>query len=608
MSHWNSAHWAPGSSASRLIAVVLSFLIAGGAGAVTLDGASVSASTGPKVVIVVGPAGWKTAANRISANAAAREALRHTPNVVKIYSPNATWARVKAALTGASVVVYLGSGYGSPTRSGSMLRPAIQDGFGLNAVVGGDNVYTKWYGEASIRTVRLAPKAVVLLARMSYASGSSEPGMAAPSLTIARRRVDNYGAGFLAAGASAVIADSLSQPAYYIRALFTRQVSLDTIWHEAPSYHAHATRFVSARTAGAIGRTDPDRPGSGFNRSIIGWPSTNASAVLEGNSTSVTPPPPGGSGPAPTVTASGEAGRSPAAGSACGSSLQARLDGSPTASVVDLSGCSYSAGATVNRSMTIRGAEIHPARGTAGLTVAADGVTLDRLTIVGAQAASYVGGDYGVFVAASAGHPVSRLTISNSTVGNFGNGGIWLQYATGPVIQGNLVHDVVYAGIMIISGTGGRIGDNQVERIGISGSDAHGGNAYGIVLTDTGGSPTTDFTVVGNTVTDVPTWHALDTHGGHQITFEGNTVYRSSRGLFITTSASGSRPDTIVATGNLLASPSTASGRPQAVTTFESNNVSITRNTASGWGVDGFFGDYLGRSTNLTVLDNAVTP
>ena len=43
------------------------------------------------------------------------EAIKYTPNVVKVYSPNATWDAVKAAAQGASIFIYLGHGYGFPS-------------------------------------------------------------------------------------------------------------------------------------------------------------------------------------------------------------------------------------------------------------------------------------------------------------------------------------------------------------------------------------------------------------------------------------------------------------------------------------------------------------
>ena len=59
---------------------------------------SAAAAVGdPKVVIIVGATHGATAGYRADADVAYAEAIKYTSNVVKVYSPNATWARVKAA-------------------------------------------------------------------------------------------------------------------------------------------------------------------------------------------------------------------------------------------------------------------------------------------------------------------------------------------------------------------------------------------------------------------------------------------------------------------------------------------------------------------------------
>ncbi len=292
---------------------------------------------------------------------------------------------------------------------------------------------------------------------------------------------------------------------------------------------------------------------------------------------------------------------------ACGSSLQAKINAAAPGSVLDLTGCTYATGATIAKPMTLRRPIIRPARGTRGLLVSADGVTLDGLKVLGPQATTYSEREMGILVTSSTQNPVvDRLTIRNCEIAKLGHGGIWLEHVADTVIQGNRVHDIVYAGIMIVSGTRGRITGNSVRRVGVTGSATHGGNAYGIALTDTGAPATSDFDVSGNTVTDVPTWHALDTHGGQRIAFRNNTVYRAPRELFITTS--GVRPTDIVVTGNLFGSPDPVRTNLQAVTTYDALRVEISGNTARGWVPGNFFGDYLSRSEGLVVANNVITP
>ena len=253
--------------------------------------APATAASAAKVAIIVGPAGSATAGYRRIADQAAAEARRYTPNVVRVYSPNATWSSVSAAINGAAIVVYAGLGRGFPSPYATTLQRATQDGFGLNPVAGVDNSTIRYYGEAYVRKVPLARHAVVLLSHVPYASGTGESGAAQPALSVARGRVDGYGAGFLAAGASAVIAELTSSPVYYIRAIFTRTMSLDAMWRGAPGANGHITSFTSLRTTGAVGRTDPDHASSGgYDRSEVGRLAIST-ATVRGSIGVSTPPP-----------------------------------------------------------------------------------------------------------------------------------------------------------------------------------------------------------------------------------------------------------------------------------------------------------------------------
>ena len=160
-----------------------------------------------KVVIIVGATHGATPRYREQADRAYAEAIKYTSNVVKVYSPNATWARVKAAVVGASVVIYFGHGNGWPSPYTYDPKYTTKNGFGLNKVEGAGDNNNVYYGEPYVSTLDLAPGAVVMLHHLCYAAGNSEPGQAEPSVRVARQRADNYAAGFLKAGAAAVIAD-----------------------------------------------------------------------------------------------------------------------------------------------------------------------------------------------------------------------------------------------------------------------------------------------------------------------------------------------------------------------------------------------------------------
>ena len=236
--------------------------------------APVAAASSVKVVIVVGPVGSSTAHYKEDAAAVAAEARRHTPNVVTLSTPNATWTKVKAAAQGASVLVYLGHGNGWPSAY-PPFQTLTKDGLGLDPATGANGTKTVYYGEGYIAdNIRLAPNAVVILYHLCYASGNTEPGLATGTFADARQRVDNYGAGFIGAGARAVFAEGHPRhPATdYIRQLFTTSRTMDQIFRAAPSRHGHVRGpYASQRTPGLRFEMDPDTTTpSGFYRSLVG--------------------------------------------------------------------------------------------------------------------------------------------------------------------------------------------------------------------------------------------------------------------------------------------------------------------------------------------------
>jgi hypothetical protein len=242
------------------------------------------AATGvaPKVVLIVGPAGSATPYYKRLADQTAAAAAAYTPNVVKVYSPDATWPAVKTALRGASIVVYLGHGNGWPSIYRDALYPLSQNGFGLNPHAGAADAH-QYFGEEQIGSqIKLAPNAVVVFSHLCYASGNTEPGLAEGTLDQAQQRVDNYAAGFFRAGAGAVIADAYLSPTYYVTSILRGRSSINSIWRFAPNRNNHFLRFDSQRSKGAIAQMDPDEVDSGFHRSIVLKSSLASSEVLGG--------------------------------------------------------------------------------------------------------------------------------------------------------------------------------------------------------------------------------------------------------------------------------------------------------------------------------------
>jgi hypothetical protein len=226
------------------------------------------AAAGKKVVIVVGPAGSNTSDYLYNAKKYASLARSYGATVYELYTPHATWARVKKYAQGANVFIYLGHGNGYPSPYGAFSSYS-KDGLGLNAYDGSSK--HKYYGEYYVdHYLNFARNSVVILNRLCYASGNSEPGMSLPSKTTARQRVDNYGAGFLRTGARAVFAEGISSINYILYGLFkTSRTMKQIFWSDPSRVGTSEWYFYSSRTKGKTAILDP-RSGSRYYRSVIG--------------------------------------------------------------------------------------------------------------------------------------------------------------------------------------------------------------------------------------------------------------------------------------------------------------------------------------------------
>lgn len=246
------------------VAALASALAIGGVAAQPHD---VSAA-GKKVVIVVGPVGSQTANYIYNAKLLAKQARSYGATVYELYSPHATWARVVKYAQGANLFIYLGHGNGYPSPYGAFSK-YTKDGLGLNAVDG--STKHKYYGEYYVdRYLNFAANSVVILNRLCYASGNSEPGLALPTKSTAIKRVDNYGAGFLRTGARAVFAEGINSASYILSGLFRSTRTIKQIfWSDPARSGARDFSFASSRTPGKTAILDPFS-GSKYYRSVIG--------------------------------------------------------------------------------------------------------------------------------------------------------------------------------------------------------------------------------------------------------------------------------------------------------------------------------------------------
>jgi hypothetical protein len=198
-----------------------------------------AATTTLKVVIIVGPTGALTQNYRDTGNDIARAAASAGADVVKVYSPRATWSRVRNAVAGANVVVYLGhgNGYPNPYSSGTEWTDRA-NGWGLNRTTEGgdsDNWSTKmvYCGEKAILgtltasdgaaqwkycggvkgTDGIHPAAnwVMIYNKACYAPGAGEGWDTKATQSVALQHVRNYSYPALKAGAGAYFATDMYQ-------------------------------------------------------------------------------------------------------------------------------------------------------------------------------------------------------------------------------------------------------------------------------------------------------------------------------------------------------------------------------------------------------------
>ncbi len=251
----------------RLIGLAMLATVLAVGGLSTQPGTALAA--GKKVVIVVGPVGSQTASYIASARKIAAQARSYGAAVYEVYSPHATWSRVRSVSKGANLFIYLGHGNGWPSPYGPF-QEKTKDGLGLNASDGSSTL--KYYGAYYVdRYLTFAPNSVVILNRLCYASGNSEWGTGYPAKSTATKRVDNFGAGFLRTGARAVFAEGVNGVGFVLTGLFTSTGTIKQIFYTDPARDMRWDfTFHSVRTPGRTGILDPIAHSNHYYRSVVG--------------------------------------------------------------------------------------------------------------------------------------------------------------------------------------------------------------------------------------------------------------------------------------------------------------------------------------------------
>jgi hypothetical protein len=226
-------------------------------------------ATPQKVVIIVGPTGAQTTDYRQRGDTYAATAGAAGATVVKVYSPNATWANVKAAVDGANIIIYLGHGNGYPNPYGSTELPDRTNGWGLNRTPsGGDDdnwgstmVYcgekalmgtltgsdgsAQWsYCGGSTNTDGITPAAnwAMIYSNACYAPGAGEGFDVPATEAVAMQRVRNYSYPALMMGAGAYYATDMGANGIIDNILRNPTMSFAEIAERANSYDLSAQR------------------------------------------------------------------------------------------------------------------------------------------------------------------------------------------------------------------------------------------------------------------------------------------------------------------------------------------------------------------------------
>jgi hypothetical protein len=91
-------------------------------------------------------------------------------------------------------------------------------------------------------------------------------------------------------------------PAQYLSAIFRGRGTIESIWRSHPAFHGNVKSFASSRSPGARLYLDPDRPTSGYYRSLVVRPGVRTADILAGAPAGWSAPAPSGGGPDPTLS------------------------------------------------------------------------------------------------------------------------------------------------------------------------------------------------------------------------------------------------------------------------------------------------------------------
>jgi len=196
------------------------------------------------------------------------------------------------------------------------------------------------------------------------------------------------------------------------------------------------------------------------------------------------------------------------------------------------------------------------------ITLEGSGSGVKGLTLTG-PSSSYVAGQKAITAtgtrngAAVAPTYLENILIEDVKIDSFGNYGVELSYCTGR-IKDVKITNCGYVGILGYSCKDLYVTNPHIDTI-VGETTSGQLNAYGITFTgltsatDLVRDPaSTNCTVTGGYVANIPDWHGLDTHGGVKVKFTGNTVKDCRRGIILTSRGSANGPEDCTVDNNFI--------------------------------------------------------
>lgn len=190
------------------------------------------------------------------------------------------------------------------------------------------------------------------------------------------------------------------------------------------------------------------------------------------------------------------------------------------------------------------------------------GVRLSGIELEGVGNSTLINGSRGIEIKGSLDAYKNNIVIDNCYIHDFGQYGIIMEFASNVTITNSEIDKIGYAGIMGLS-------VNNVTVTGktnVSNIQPGSTQAYGITFSRNSSQDLSlyprskDCLVEGCTITNVPLWKGLDTHGGENIKFINNTISGCKHGIGVVGISDIYAPQSIQVSNNIVTGIGTGCG------------------------------------------------